>query len=50
MVLNATVITISAMSWRSALLAEEHVVPGVNQRPVAGHCQIYHKTYNFILL
>jgi hypothetical protein len=33
MVLNATLNNISAISWRTVLLAEETRVPGENHRP-----------------
>ena len=39
MVFNATFNNISAISWRSVLLAEETRVPGENHRPVASHWQ-----------
>jgi len=39
MVFNATFNNISAISWRSVLLAEETVVPGENHQPVASHWQ-----------
>ena len=37
MVFNATINTISFLSWRSVLLVEETGVPRENQRPVANH-------------
>jgi hypothetical protein len=37
MVFNATVINISAISWRSVLLVEETGVPGENHQPIASH-------------
>ena len=37
MVLTATFINISVISWRSVLLVEESRVPGENHRPVANH-------------
>jgi hypothetical protein len=37
MVLNATFINISVISWRSVLLVEETGEPGENHRPVASH-------------
>jgi len=36
-VLNATLNSISVISWWSVLLVEETGVPGENQRPVASH-------------
>ena len=46
MVFNATFNNISAISWRSVLLAEETVVPGENHRPVASHWQTL--SYNVV--
>jgi hypothetical protein len=37
MVYIATLINISAISWRSVLLVEETGVPGETHRPVASH-------------
>jgi hypothetical protein len=39
MVLNATVINISVISWQSVLLVEETGEPGENPRPAASHWQ-----------
>ena len=39
MVFNSTFNNISAISWRSALLAEEHGLHGENHRSAAGHWQ-----------
>jgi hypothetical protein len=39
MVFNATSSNISVISWQSALLVEETVVPGENHRPAASHRQ-----------
>jgi hypothetical protein len=39
MVLNATCINISVISWRSVLLVDETGVPRENHRPVASHLQ-----------
>jgi hypothetical protein len=39
MMFTATFNNISAISWRSVLLAEETKVPGENQRPDASNCQ-----------
>jgi len=40
MVINATFINISAISWQSVLLVEEKGVPGENHQPAANHWQI----------
>jgi len=37
MVLNATFINISVLSWQSVLLEEKTGGPGENHRPVASH-------------
>jgi hypothetical protein len=37
MVFNATINTVSVLSWRSVLLVEETRVPGENDRPAACH-------------
>jgi hypothetical protein len=37
MVFNATVNSISVISWRSGLLGEETGVPGEKHRPAANH-------------
>jgi hypothetical protein len=47
MVFNVTFNNISAISWRSVLLAEETGVPGENHRPVASHRQTQ-KNYIYI--
>ena len=39
MMFNATVINISAISWRSVLLMEERGVPRENHQPIASHWQ-----------
>jgi hypothetical protein len=36
---NATLHTISDISWRSVLLMEETGVPRENHQPAASHCQ-----------
>ena len=46
MVFNATINNISAISWRSALLAEETGEPGKNHQPVASHWQ--NLSYNVV--
>ena len=40
MLLNVSFSNISVISWRSDLLVEETVEPGVNPRPTANHWQI----------
>jgi hypothetical protein len=40
MVLNVSFSNISVISWRSDILVEETVEPGVNHRPTANHWQI----------
>ena len=37
MIFNTTLNSISAILWRSVLLAEETGVPGENHRPAASH-------------
>jgi hypothetical protein len=37
MVLNATFINITVISWRSVLMVEETGVPGENHTPVASY-------------
>jgi hypothetical protein len=39
MVFNATINTISVISWQSVLLVEENEVTGENHRPAASHWQ-----------
>jgi len=39
MVFNATLNSISVISWQSVLLMEETEVPGENHRPPASHWQ-----------
>ena len=47
MVFNATFNNISVISWLSALLMEETVVPGENHRPDASHLQTW--SHNAVL-
>jgi hypothetical protein len=42
MVFNATVYTISVISWQSVVLVEETGVSGENHRPAASHWQTDH--------
>jgi len=37
MVFNASINTISVISWPSVLIVEESGIPGENQRPTASH-------------
>ena len=48
MVISASFINISVISWRSVLLLEENWWNGENHRPAATHCQIL--SYNVVYL